>query len=175
MINDNPSTELENSGPESKDQSHNLRDKLSLNTLKEYGTKAYAPLVEVVHKYQDDIIPYMSAITKGLQGGAQALSDESASAPEKMVAGWFKEASHGLKEASSKIETGNLNDIMSFIEEQAKKQPSLMFSASYVAGLFFGRIGKHIGHKEAEKKSELPKNQTFSQGDGTARTSESLH
>lgn len=127
--------------------------------IKEYGKQAYRPIVEVVHKYQDEITPFISALVKGLQGGVSALSQDNASTADKTVAGWFREAADGLEEARNKVESQDLNQLVSFVEDQARKRPSLMFSSSYITGLFFGRIGRHIGRKGFSQTTQ-PQTQT---------------
>lgn len=117
---------------------------VSVTKLKEYGKKAYAPLVDVVSRYQDDIIPYMSALAKGLQGGVETLNREGSSEAERYVSQFFKEAADGLQTACEKVSSKDVNAITSFLSEQAEKRPSVMFSTSYIAGLFLGRLGRHI-------------------------------
>ncbi len=130
--------------------------------LKEYGTKAYGPIIQVVTKYQDEITPYLSAVIKGLQGGVDALSQESSSAQEQVVRGWLQEATSGLEEARAKLESKDVKSLVSFIEGQANRHPSIMFSASYVAGLFLGRIGCHIGRHAKDKVSSTVNETTTS-------------
>lgn len=133
---------------------------LSVNKLKKYGKKSLSPLIELAHKYQDDITPYFDAISKGLQGGVDSLSrptDERGGdvqvntkiiEAEKVVAGWFKEAVDGLNGARTKLSGSGPQEIMDYIETQASKHPGVMFSSSYLVGLFIGRIGRHIGYRK---------------------------
>lgn len=140
------------------------KNKLSVNKLKSCGKKSLSPLIELVHRYQDEITPYFEAISKGLQGGvdslsrintgegqsnAQKVSDNSE--VEKVVAGWFNEAAEGLNGFRSRLSSSNAQEIFDYIEAQAKKHPGFMFSSSYLAGLFFGRIGRHIGRKSYQQ------------------------
>jgi hypothetical protein len=120
---------------------------ISITKLKEYGTKAYKPLVDVVFKYQDEFTPYLSALAKGLEGGKQSLSREGASEPERYVAQFFQQAADGLNQACQKLESKDVNAITTFLTEQAEQRPSVMFSTSYIAGIFFGRLGRHIARK----------------------------
>ncbi len=119
--------------------------KVSSSKLKDYGQKGLTPLVDLLHKYQGQMMPYFDALTTGLRGGADAL--QQAQGEGVTVAGWFTEAERMLKDSRSKLESGNSQEILEFLEIQASKNPGFMFSASYVAGLFFGRVGRHVGRK----------------------------
>lgn len=126
---------------------------VSVTKLKEYGMKAYVPLLNVVTKYQDEFTPYINALTKGFQGGVDCLQKEGSSEPERYVAQFFKEASDGLKMACEKLESKDVGALTSFLSEQADKRPSVMFSTSYIAGLFFGRLGRHVTRINVKKKN----------------------
>lgn len=128
---------------------------VSLTKLKEYGKKAYAPLVDVVSKYQDEIVPYISALAKGLQGGVDSLNREDSSAADKYVSQFFKDAADGLNKACEKLEAKDYNALSSFLTEQAENRPSVMFGTSYVAGLFLGRLGRHLARQKT-KTNEPP-------------------
>jgi hypothetical protein len=163
MIENTGNNEFEQSsaeanGPKAGDQS-SMGDlgSLPIDKLKDYGKKAYGPLVNVVHRYQDEITPYLTALSRGLQGGVDALSEDSGSETDKYVSGWFREAAEGLNEAVTKLQSKDVNEVIQFIETQAQKRPSLMFTSSYLTGLFFGRISKHIGRKVFQGKSEFEK------------------
>lgn len=117
---------------------------VSVAKLKEYGKKAYAPLINVVSKYQDEFAPYLNALTKGLQGGVDTLENESATEQEKYVARFFKEAADGLRMASEKLESKDVNALTNYLSDFATRKPSVMFGSSYVVGLFFGRLSRHI-------------------------------
>lgn len=117
---------------------------VSMNKLKEYGKKAYGPLVNVVTKYQDEFTPYLNALTKGLQGGVDCLETENASGPERYVARFFKEAADGLRLAGEKLQSKDVNALTNYLSDFAARKPSVMFGSSYVVGLFFGRLSRHI-------------------------------
>lgn len=117
---------------------------VSVEKLKEYGKKAYQPLIDVVFKYQDEFTPYLNALAKGLQGGVESLSKENSSEAEKYVSQFFKEAADGLSAACTKLEAKDVNALRTFLTEQAERRPSLMFSTSYAAGIFFGRLARHV-------------------------------
>ncbi|HXH74877.1 MAG TPA: hypothetical protein VNJ08_07920 [Bacteriovoracaceae bacterium] len=187
-LNENPDFSAEGNSPRSSANEGSLdgESKLSVGKLKSYGKKSLSPLVELVHKYQDEITPYFDAISKGLQGGVDSLSrtssgsstssisdtstgetasfvsgvstsngssDSSGTEAERVVAGWFREAADGLNEARTKLQSSNTQDMIDYIEVQARNHPGFMFSSSYLAGLFFGRIGKHIGRKKFSQSS----------------------
>lgn len=135
--------------PEKNDheQFHGTNNPISTVKLKEYGKKAFTPLVDVVFKYQDEFTPYFNALIKGLEGGAQRLSAEGSSDAEKYVSHLFSEAGKGLSQVSQKIDSKDINGITVFLQEQMQKSPSVMFSASYVVGILFGRLGRHIARQ----------------------------
>lgn len=120
---------------------------ISITKLKEYGTKAYQPLINVVFKYQDEFTPYLAALAKGLEGGKETLSREGSSEVEKYVAQFFQQAADGLNQACQKLESKDIDALRTFISDQAEQRPSVMFSTSYIAGVFFGRLGRHIARK----------------------------
>lgn len=120
---------------------------ISVTKLKEYGLKAYRPLIDVVYKYQDEFTPYLTALAKGLEGGKESLSREGSSEAEKYVAQFFQQAADGLNQACQKLESKDINALTSFLSEQADARPSVMFSTSYIAGIFFGRLGRHVARK----------------------------
>jgi hypothetical protein len=117
---------------------------ISVTKLKDYGKQAYRPLIDVVYKYQDEFTPYLRALTKGLQEGANALSKDASNGPENYVSQFFNEAAEGLKLACEKLEAKNVKELHSFLSEQADKRPGVMFGTSYIAGMFFGRLSRHV-------------------------------
>ncbi len=142
--------------------------------LKQYGKKSLAPLVDLLHRYKDQINPYMDALDKGLQGACNsfnaskpatsttqpmssskpATSSPSNSAAEKVVSGWFTEAADWFKGARTKMSTEDPKDLLNYLEEEARNRPGLMFATSYVAGLVFGRLGRHIGRIKARESMQ---------------------
>lgn len=147
-----------NSDTNQTDSQAGANGPVSIAKLKEYGKKAYAPFIDLFSKYQDEFIPYLSALTKGLQGGVDSLEKESASEPEKFVARFFREAADGLRVAEEKIQTKDVNAISNYLSDFASKKPSVMFGSSYMVGLFFGRLSRHIIHskKSSPLSSEPP-------------------
>ena len=132
---------------------------ISATKLKEYGKKAYGPLVNVVFKYQDEITPYLNALSKGLEAGGDALNEENSSEQEKYVSRFFREASNGLKEACEKLESKDISALTNYLSDLADKKPSIMFSTSYVAGLFFGRLGRHMARSKGKSENVVTNEQ----------------
>jgi hypothetical protein len=120
--------------------------RISMEKLRGYGLKSLSPFVDLLHKYQDELLPYIEAVEKGLQSGADSLAGSEG--PSSVVSGWFKEAAGSIQEARSKISSQNASDFIDYIDAQSGKHPSLMFSASYLAGLFFGKVGRHFKGQE---------------------------
>ncbi|HXH29838.1 MAG TPA: hypothetical protein VNJ01_03395 [Bacteriovoracaceae bacterium] len=148
--------------------------------LKDYGKKSLAPLIDLVSKYKGDINPYFSAIGRGLQGAVSALDGNSSSESmnssintsssktssasssvgsevgseaDQIVAGWFRDASGWFTGAQEKIASGNAKELLNYLEAEAAKSPGLMFSTSYVVGLFVGRMGRHLGRQKMTDSS----------------------
>lgn len=146
--------------------------------LKQYGKKSLAPMVDLLHRYKDQINPYMQALDKGLQAACDSFSSSqeqvqaqaqaqsssfqgargskasgSNSDAERVVEGWFREAHDWFNGAREKMSTENPRDLLDYLEEQARDKPGLMFATSYVAGLVFGRLGRHIGRIKAKNAS----------------------
>jgi hypothetical protein len=132
-----------------KDSSPGANSPVSVDKIKEYGKKAYGPLLNVLHKYQDEFAPYLNALAKGLQGGVDSLTKEGASGPEKYVSQFFQEAADGVNEASRKLESRDVNELSNYLSNVAEERPGLIFSTSYVVGIFFGRLAKNIITKQS--------------------------
>lgn len=137
------------------DQGEGENRPISITKLKEYGFKAYGPLIDVVYKYQDEFTPYLAALVKGLQGARERLNSENASEAEKYVSHFFQEASQGLEGISQKLSSKDINVIKDYLEEQGRLRPSIMFSSSYIAGLLLGRLGRHIIGRKSAKGDEV--------------------
>lgn len=117
---------------------------VSVEKLKEYGMKSYAPLLNVVFKYQDEFTPYLEALAKGLKGGVDSLNQENSSEAERYVGQMLSEAAEGINQASLKLKAKNVSELTGYLTELADRRPSLMFSTSYIAGMFFGRLARHV-------------------------------
>jgi hypothetical protein len=142
-----------------ENSSDNLREEKSgfeetESKFKQYGKKSLAPLISLMHKYKSEVDPYFSAIDKGLNGAINAFGEEQNEA-EKSVSKWFQEASHWVSGAKEKFQSSSPKELLQFLEEEARKHPGLMFSSSYIAGMAFGRLGRHFGRHLAENKDSL--------------------
>jgi hypothetical protein len=141
-----------NQNTNSNGPSNGANGPLSANKLKEYGKKAYAPLVDLVFNYQDEFTPYLQALNKGLQAGYKTLSQESSTEAEKYVGHFFQEAADACQIACDKIEAKDFEALTQFVSQQSEKRPGVMFGTSYIAGLIFGRLGRHL----ASSKETVP-------------------
>jgi len=124
--------------------------------LKQYGKKSLAPLVDLLHKYKDQVNPYVESINKGLQGASSSLA-ESTTDSDRAVYGWFNDATNWFNGARDKLNNEDPKELLNYLEEQAKERPGLMFATSYVTGLVFGRLGRHMGRivKSSSQSSQL--------------------
>lgn len=159
-----------NSGENQTETQSGANGPVSVAKLKEYGKKAYTPLINVVSKYQDEFTPYLNALTKGLQGGVDCLEKESATEAERYVARFFKEAADGLRMAEEKLQSKDVNALSNYLSDFATRKPSVMFGSSYVVGLFFGRLSRHIINS---RKSSMSSDNEFSESDTTSATVDS--
>lgn len=174
MINNTNNFEESRTGQEAN------RPGFSADKLKDYGQKSLAPIIEVLHKYQGEIGPYFSAISQGLQGGADALrkplSDAGAGAEieaevssdaNRVIAEWFQDAADWLRVARQKIDEPDKEAILNYIQDEARRRPGFIFSASYMAGLLFGRLGRHIGkYAIKDRQSFQDKDQAINRNAG---------
>lgn len=110
--------------------------------FQDYGKKSLGPLIDLLHNYQGDITPYLSALQKGLLAASDSFTETSG--PEKTVGNWFRSAHDWTQDIGRNLEGKSAKDIFGFIESQAKARPAALFATSYVAGLLFGRVGKHL-------------------------------
>ena len=133
-----------NENPNFEQSRQGANNPINAKKIKEYGKKAYTPLLNVITKYQDEFTPYLNALSKGLQGGVNVLSKEDSDGPEKYIAQFFREAAEGLNHVSEKMKSKDINALSTYISDLGARKPSLMFGTSYIAGLFFGRLAKHI-------------------------------
>jgi hypothetical protein len=155
MINNSSSPDMDQNSSEGTSplNSNSETNPIGKTKLKQYGKKSLAPLVDLLHKYKDQVDPYVDAINKGLQGASNSLA-ESTSDSEKAVYGWFNDASNWFNGASDKLKTEDPKELLNYLEEQARDKPGLMFATSYVTGLVFGRLGRHMGRIKSESSTQ---------------------
>lgn len=125
---------------------HGAKFSESVEHLKDIGQKGIAPFINVIHKHRQELSPYLSAVEKGLRSGANSLSKDSVIPAEFTVRDWFLSGAEWVKQVKGKFEETTGKDLLTYIEEEAKNKPGLMFAVSYVAGLGLGRFGRHLGH-----------------------------
>lgn len=115
---------------------------ISKTKLKQYGQNSLGPIVDLLHKYKDKFDPYMSALEKGLVSASDSLASSNSNS-EKVVEGWFREASGWFSSAREKMNTENPQDLLNYFEEQARIRPLLMFAVSFESGMLLGRLGRY--------------------------------
>lgn len=130
----------------------------AMNYMKDFGIKGLQPFMGVISRYKVDLRPYLSAIDTGLRAAVSSLNQESSSEADREISKWFTQASTFITTAGDKLKSQNPTDLWHFFEEEARRQPGLMFSASYVAGLLFGRVGRHVGSQIANPTEPISQN-----------------
>lgn len=113
--------------------------------LKEIGLKGLTPLLNVIHKHKEDINPYFDAIEKALTAGSGSLNQVSSTEVDRKVGAWLTDGAGLVRDLKNKLASTHTQDLLTLLEAEATKRPGLMFAFSYVAGMAFGRIGRHIG------------------------------
>lgn len=128
----------------------------SRNKIQEYGTKSLGPFVDILTKYEDLVTPYVDALVQGLQGGAESLRRENQNQAEKYVSNFFSQASSNLKEMKEKLQEKDVRSIQDTLSSLSNEKPSFLFATSYLAGVFFGRLGKHLASGSSPVKNPTP-------------------
>lgn len=143
MTNNSQSTDLNESTNEGTSP-------LNKDKLKQYGQKSLTPFVNLLHKYKDKFDPYIVAIDKGLKGASTSLATTSANEQEKVVEGWFTEAGLWFSNVREKLKAEDSKALLSYLEEQSKTRPLLMFAISFESGLIVGRLGRYLKNLKSE-------------------------
>lgn len=125
--------------------------------VKEYGKKISAPLLDVFLKYQDEFTPFLEALAEGLEAGAMRLRKEQLTEPQKYVSTLLEEASVGIREAGRRLQTRDVSELSRFLSTLAEKNPSLMFGISYGAGIFIGRLSRHLITERTARATRVKK------------------
>ncbi len=147
MINETGNTENTNFADEVSQSSYKTSDKSSsrIGQVKDLGRKGLEPLVGVLSRHKGDFSPYLDALTKALQSGAQSLQGDQSSEAEKYIAQYFTEGADWIGQWKEKLHVTSPDEFMSLLEEEGKKRPAILFGASYFAGMILGRFGRHLG------------------------------
>ncbi|MFA5582780.1 MAG: hypothetical protein WDA09_01085 [Bacteriovoracaceae bacterium] len=128
-----------------------LKDSLNRENLIELGRKGITPFSQILHKYKEDVTPFISALKTGCDAACRELSgQENTSKVNQTVCRWFEGAGSMLEESISKLNNEDPKEFFNFIKEQSNKHPAVMFSSSYLLGLIAGRLSKR---QFSEKKS----------------------
>lgn len=137
----------------------------SKDKLQEYGREGLAPIMELFSKYGDEIVSYIKHFETGLDEGAASLEGEGAEAEKKQVATWLREGAKWVSKLENRLESGDSEALLSFIDEQGKNHPAALFASSLIAGGIVGAIGKQAykadpsENDESVGQSELNQNQ----------------
>ena len=121
--------------------------------LKEIGLKGLTPLLNVVHKHKEEINPYFDAIEKALVAGSRSLNQETSSDVDQKVGALLTEGAVLVRDLKSKLASTHTKDLLTSLEEEARKRPGLIFAFSYVAGMVFARVGRHIVKANSGKEN----------------------
>lgn len=148
MINETGNTENTNFADEGVSSSFETTSRSGssrIGQVKDLGRKSLGPLVGVLSRHKGDFSPYLDALTKALQSGAQSLQNDQSTDAEKFIAQYFTEGATWLGQWKEKLHFNSAEEFMSLLEEEGKKRPAILFGASYFAGLILGRFGRHLG------------------------------
>ena len=140
MVDETQNTNGFNASSEAKRPEGSATDR-----IKDYGKKATQPLIDLLQKYQGDITPLIGSINTGIQGAISALETESASESDRQVSVYFRDASTWFSDVQDKFKFQSTDEFMSFLEEEGRKHPAMIFAVSYIVGLVLGRAGRHVG------------------------------
>lgn len=129
-----------------------LKESFSRENLIELGRKGITPFTKILHKYKDEVTPFIGALRSGCDAACRELTSQETeqNSANKIVCRWFQETSSMLEEAGNKLGEEDPKVFLNYIKEQSNKRPLLMFSSSYLLGLVAGRLSKR---QYVEKKS----------------------
>lgn len=121
--------------------------------LKDFGRTGLAPFVQLLEKYQDELIPYLQSIGEGLRLGAQGLktpTGEKSDQAHLFVAHLFEDSASWFQKLSQQIGDKNLDQTLDYLQQEGSKHPSLFFSLSYLTGAAIGRLSKYTFKPQGE-------------------------
>ncbi|HLW57793.1 MAG TPA: hypothetical protein VKY27_10430 [Bacteriovoracaceae bacterium] len=129
-----------------------LKEALNRENLIELGRKGITPFTQILHKYRDEVNPFIEALRTGCEAACKELSTQEAQTQNasRVVCGWFREASTFLEESGSRLSESDPKVFFNYVKDQSNRHPLLMFSSSYLLGLIAGRLSKR---QFVEKKS----------------------
>lgn len=121
-----------------------LKEMISKENLLELGKKGISPFTQILHKYREEVSPFIEAIKTGCEAACKELSSEEAQkkSSSKVVCGWFEEVSTFLEDSNTKLNDNDPKVFISYVKEQSTRHPLLVFSSSYLLGLIAGRLSK---------------------------------
>ncbi len=133
--------------------------------FKNYGTKGLKPFEELLERHGDELLPYFDSLVRGLREGGRSLSedriaessnkktDRSKGDAPKQVSHWMDETAGWLEQIRELLEGRDYKRVIEFVENEGARRPSLMFSSSYVLGLFLGRLGRYAERSRSSGSS----------------------
>lgn len=119
-----------------------LKDSLTRENLLEFGKKGMTPFLDILHRYRDDVMPFVDSIKIGCEAATRELGSRGTDSAHKIVGQWFNEIGSFVDESRQKLQEEDSRGLFEFVKEKSQKRPALMFSTSYLLGLFAGRLSK---------------------------------
>ena len=119
-----------------------IKDSFTRENLMEFGKKGMSPFLNVLHKYRDDVMPFFECVKVGCDAASRELSSRESQSSSRIVGSWFSELGSFAEEARLKLEEDDPRGLFEFVKEKSQKRPGMMFSTSYLLGLFAGRLSK---------------------------------
>lgn len=123
--------------------------------LKEVGRKSINPIYQVLQGYQDELIPYFAAVSRGFKESSLILQRPENNEAERVVGNWFAQVSSWSDSLKNRWQHTSKDELIHFLETEGRRHPGLMFGLSYLAGIGLGRFGKILGHKSTNTSSNL--------------------
>ncbi len=114
----------------------------SKDKLQDYGREGLAPIMELFGQYGEEILTYVKHFETGLDEGAASLEGENIETEKKQVASWLREGAKWISKLEPRLENGDSEELLNFIEEQGRNHPAALFASSLIAGGVVGAIGK---------------------------------
>ena len=119
-----------------------LKDSFTRENLLEFGKKGMTPFLDILHRYRDDVTPFLESIKIGCDVASRELGGRDDHSSHKIVGRWFGEISNFVDTSCQKLQEEDAQGLLDFVKVESQKRPALMFSTSYLLGLFAGRLSK---------------------------------